>query len=203
MNKEDRDQDGSLREDYLRAHTIGELTPLTAPIRLVDYDLEWPRRFEDEANRIRTVLGERALRMEHVGSTSVPYLPAKPVIDIVLVVADSAKEGEYAGALERAGYQLHVREPGWFEHRMFKGPANNVNLHVFSAGCSEIERMVTFRDWLRTSEGDRELYATSKRDLAQQEWKYTQNYADAKSAVIGEIMSRARRTGIPLARSLQ
>jgi len=120
MNKEDRDQDGSLREDYLRAHTIGELTPLTAPIRLVDYDLEWPRRFEDEANRIRTVLGERALRMEHVGSTSVPDLPAKPVIDIVLVVADSAKEGEYAGALERAGYQLHVREPGWYEHRMSK-----------------------------------------------------------------------------------
>jgi GrpB-like predicted nucleotidyltransferase (UPF0157 family) len=138
MNKEDRDQHVSLSEDYLRAHTIGELTPLTAPIRLVDYDVEWPRRFEDEANRIRTVLGERALRIEHVGSTSVPDVPAKPVIDIVLVVADSAKEAEYAPALEKAGYQLHIREPGSYEHRMFKGSVNNVNLHVFSAGCSEI-----------------------------------------------------------------
>jgi GrpB-like predicted nucleotidyltransferase (UPF0157 family) len=203
MNKEDQDQHVSLSEDSLRAHTIGELTPLTAPIRLVDYDVEWPRRFEDEANRIRTVLGERALRIEHVGSTSVPDVPAKPVIDMVLVVADSAKEAEYAPALEKAGYQLHIREPGWYEHRMFKGSINNVNLHIFSARCSEIDCMVTFRDWLRASQGDRELYATTKRALAQQEWKYAQNYADAKSAVIGEIMSRARRAAIPHVRSRQ
>jgi len=201
MGKEDRDQHGSLSEDYLRAHTIGELTSLTVPIRLVDYNLEWPRRFEDEANRIRTVLAERALRIEHVGSTSVPDLPAKPILDIVLAVADSAIEAEYAPALEKAGYQLHIREPGWYEHRMFKGPANDVNLHVFSAGCSEIDRMVSFRDWLRASEGDRELYATSKRALAQQKWKYTQSYADAKSAVIDEIMSRARHAAIPDVRS--
>jgi GrpB-like predicted nucleotidyltransferase (UPF0157 family) len=203
MNKQDRDQHLSLSEDYLRAHTIGELTPLTAPIRLVDYDLEWPRRFEDEATRIRTVLGERALRIEHVGSTSVPELVAKPVIDIVLVVADSAKETEYAAALEKAGYQLHITEPGWYEHRMFKGPADNANLHVFSAGCSEIDRMVTFRDWLRENEDDRELYATTKRALVRQDWKYTQNYADAKSAVIHEIMSRARRITIQRAPSGQ
>jgi GrpB-like predicted nucleotidyltransferase (UPF0157 family) len=196
MNKEDRDQHVPLSEDYLRAHTIGELTPLTAPIRLVDYDLEWPRRFEDEANRIRTVLGERALRIEHMGSTSVPDLPAKPVIDIVLVVADSAKEAEYAAALEKAGYRLHIREPGWYEHRMLRGP-ENVNLHVFSAGCPEIDRMLTFRDWLRRNKDDRELYARSKRTLAQQEWKYTQYYADAKTAVIAEIMSRARGAAIP------
>ena len=134
-----------------------------------------------------------------MGSTSVPDLPAKRVIDIALVVADSAEEAEYAAALEKAGYQLHIREPGWYEHRMFKGSANNANLHVFSAGCSEIDRMVTFRDWLRASEGDRELYATTKRALAQQEWKYAQNYADAKSAIIDEIMSRARRAAIAAA----
>jgi GrpB-like predicted nucleotidyltransferase (UPF0157 family) len=98
VNEQARDRQVSLSEDYLRVHTIGELKPLTAPIRLVDYDPEWPRRFEDEANRIGTVLGESALRIEHVGSTSVPDLPAKPVIDIVLVVTDSAKEAEYARA---------------------------------------------------------------------------------------------------------
>ena len=129
---------------------------------------------------------------EHVGSTSVPDLPAKPIIDILLVVADSANEMEYATALEGVGYKLHVREPGWHEHRMFTGPESDINLNVFSVGCPEVARMLAFRDWLRTNEADRELYARCKRTLAQQEWKYTQNYADAKTSVIEEIMSRAR-----------
>jgi GrpB-like predicted nucleotidyltransferase (UPF0157 family) len=177
----------------LRASTLGELTPLTAPIPLVDYDPQWPRRFQKEAKRIRTVLGKHALRVEHVGSTSIPGLAAKPIIDIVLVVADSANEAGYAPALQSAGYQLRIREPGWYEHRMFKGGANEVNLHVFSAGCPEVDRMLSFRDWLRTNESDRELYARTKRTLAQQEWEYTQNYADAKTDVIDEILSRATR----------
>ena len=162
-------------------------------IRLADYDPEWPRSFQQEAARIRTALGERAWRIEHVGSTSVPDLPAKPIIDIVLVVADSANETDYAAALQKAGYQLHIREPAWHEHRMFKGPEDRVNLHVFSAGCPEIDRMLAFRDWLRTSVGDREFYARSKRTLAQQPWKYARDYADAKTPIIDEILSRARR----------
>ncbi len=179
-------------EEYLRAHTVGELKPLTDPIQIVGYDPEWPRLFERESGRIRKALGERVLGLEHVGSTSVPFLPAKPVIDIVLVVADSADEPAYAPALEGAGYLLRIREPGWHEHRMFKGPDTDVNLHVFSHGCSEIDRMLTFRDWLRRHAGDRELYAGVKRALAQQNWKFTQNYADAKTAVVEEILSRAR-----------
>lgn len=127
-----------------------------------------------------------------MGSTSVPKLPAKPVTDIVLVVAQSANELHYAASLETAGYRLHLREPDWYEHRMFKGSENSVNLHVFSAGCPEIERMVAFCNWLRVSKCDRELYAQTKRALAEREWKYTQSYADAKSTVIEEIMSRAR-----------
>jgi GrpB-like predicted nucleotidyltransferase (UPF0157 family) len=179
-------------EDYLRTHTIGELSPLTSRIRVVDYDPDWPHRFECEAVRIRAALGERALRIEHTGSTSVPNLPAKPIIDIVLVVTNSVKEIEYAPALEIVGYQLRIREPGWHEHRLFKRPDRDVNLHVFSAGCPEIDRMLAFRDRLRTNESDRELYARTKRALAQQDWKYTQNYADAKTAVIEEILLRAR-----------
>jgi hypothetical protein len=84
-------------------------------------------------------------------------LAAKPIIDIVLIVAESANEADYAVALAKAGYQLHIREPGWYEHRMFKGPENSVNLHVFSAGCTEIDRMLTFQDWLRTSKSDRRV----------------------------------------------
>jgi GrpB-like predicted nucleotidyltransferase (UPF0157 family) len=193
-----RDRHAPLSEDYLRTHTIGELKPLFAPILLVAYDPTWPDRFQHEAERIRRALGQQALRIEHVGSTSVPGLPAKPTIDILLVVTDSAKETEYVTALEGVGYKLHVREPGWYEHRMFTAPENDVNLHVFSVGCPEVARMLAFREWLRINEADRELYARSKRTLAQQEWKYIQNYADAKAPVIEEIMSRARgRRDIP------
>jgi GrpB-like predicted nucleotidyltransferase (UPF0157 family) len=192
MDEENVRQNAAHSEEYLRAHTIGELKPLSGPIVLVNYDPDWPEAFERQAEKIRRALGHRAIRIEHVGSTSVPNLPAKPIIDVLLVVAGSANEQDYAEALENAGYQLRTREPEWYEHRMFKGPANRVNLHVFSVGCPEIDRMLVFRDWLRTNEGDRELYARSKRALAQQDWKYTQNYADAKTAVIEEILSRAR-----------
>lgn len=190
----DASQRTPANEEYLRASTLGELTALTAPILLVEYDPQWSRQFRQEAKRIRTVLGQHALRVEHVGSTSIPGLIAKPIIDIVLVVADSSNETAYVPALERAGDHLRIREPGWYEHRMLEGGENGANLHVFSAGCLEVDRMLTFRDWLRTNESDRELYARSKRTLAQQQWKYTQNYADAKTAVIGQILSRAKRT---------
>jgi len=108
------------------------------------------------------VLGQHALRVEHVGSTSIPGLTAKPIVDIVLVVADSRDEAAYAPALEKAGYKLRIREPEWHEHRMFKGGDDKVNLHVFSTGCPEVDRMLGFRDWLRCNEEDRELYARTK-----------------------------------------
>jgi GrpB-like predicted nucleotidyltransferase (UPF0157 family) len=193
MDSECRDQRTPLSENYLREHTIDELRPLSGPIYVVNYDPEWRQMFERNAQRIRDALGNRAMRIEHAGSTSVPELPAKPVIDIVLVVAESHNEARYVSALETAGYRLHLREPGWYEHRMFKGPEDMVNLHVFSIGCPGIERMVKFRNWLRASKDDRELYARTKRNLAEREWKYTQNYADAKIEVIEEIMSRARK----------
>jgi GrpB-like predicted nucleotidyltransferase (UPF0157 family) len=183
-------QEESPAEEYLRAHTVGKLTALSSPIRIVDYDPGWPHRFELEADKIKSALGDRALRIEHVGSTSVPGLPAKPIVDILLVVASSAREIEYLQALESAAYQLHIREPGWHQHRMFHSPAKDVNLHVFSIGCPEIDRMLDFRERLRSNAGDRELYARAKRTLAQGNWKYTQDYADAKSGVIGEIVSR-------------
>jgi GrpB-like predicted nucleotidyltransferase (UPF0157 family) len=172
---------------------IGEPKPLSGPIRIVDYDPEWARRFESEANKISSAPGAGALRIEHAGSTSVPGLAAKPVIDIVLVVADSSSETGYVPALEQAGYMLHIREPDWYEHRMLKDPEADVNLHVFSQGCTEIDRMLAFRDWLRRNASDRELYARCKISLAQRDWKYMQNYADAKTAVIEEIFSRMQK----------
>lgn len=181
------------REEQILAAQVGELAPLVGPILIVDYDPEWPRLFEREAERIQAVLGDRVLLIEHVGSTSVPGLAAKPRIDMLLVVADSADEPAYVPALEAAGYVLCIREPDWYEHRVFKGPDTDVNLHVFSAGCPEIDRMLLFREWLRSNGADRQLYERTKRELARKDWKYTQNYADAKTIVIEEILARAQR----------
>ncbi len=180
-----------LTEEQIRAHTIGELKPWSGRIPMVDYDPQWPELFLREADRIRARLGRRALRIEHTGSTSVPGLAAKPVIDVLLVVPDSADENAYAPALEAAGYVLRIREADWYEHRMFKGPDTEMNLHVFSFDCPEIDRMLMFRDWLRGNPADRDLYARTKLALAAKEWKYVQNYADAKTVVIEEILARA------------
>lgn len=179
-------------EEEMRTATIGPLQPLTGKVRIVEYDPAWPEQFAAEERKIRGALGERALLLEHVGSTSVPHLAAKPLLDILLVVADSADEASYVPALEQAGYTLRIREPEWYEHRVLKGAAPDVNLHVFSPGCVEIERMLLMRDWLRRHDDDRDLYERTKRELAQRDWKYVQNYADAKTAVVEEILARAR-----------
>ena len=179
------------REQELRKVTIGEPWRADGPITLAEYDPGWPRLFEREAERIRGLLGGRALLVEHAGSTSVPSLAAKPVIDIVLAVADSSDEASYVPALEAAGYVLRIREPDWYEHRLFKGPDTNINLHVFSQGCEEIDVMLAFRDHLRTDEADRELYERTKRELAARDWEYVQDYADAKTEVVKQIVARA------------
>ena len=179
-------------EQELRAAFVGDAKPSSGPVVVVDYDPEWPRLYAREAERIRGALGGRALQLEHAGSTSVPGLSAKPVIDIVLVVADSADEAAYVPALEAAGYVLRVREPDWFEHRLLKGPDTSVNVHVFSPRCPEVERMLTFRDHLRGNDEDRRLYERTKRALAQKDWYFTQQYADAKTGVVEEILARAR-----------
>ena len=184
----------STDEQILAAH-IDHSVPQYVPIQIVAYDSEWPQLYEREAERIRSILGDHILLLEHVGSTSVPGLAAKPKIDMLLVVANSAEETSYVPALEAAGYTLHIREPEWYEHRLFKGPGTGINLHVLSQGCTEIDRMLLFRNWLRSNESDRLLYERTKRELARNNWKYTQNYADAKTSIVEEILARARKSG--------
>ena len=180
-----------LSDEEIRAAVVGDLSEHNTTIHLAAYDPAWPQLFEREAARIRAALGPKALQVEHAGSTSVPGLAAKPIIDIVLVVADTRDEDDYVPPLEAAGYVLRIREPDWFEHRSFKGPDTNVNMHTFSEGCEEIDRMLAFRDWLRARDDERDLYLNAKRELAAREWKYVQNYADAKSAVVQQILARA------------
>jgi GrpB-like predicted nucleotidyltransferase (UPF0157 family) len=162
-------------------------------VRLVGYDPHWPEMFELHAAKIRRALGEVALRIEHIGSTSVPGLAAKPIVDMLLFVADSRDEGAYLAKLEAVGYVLRVREPDWFEHRMFRTPDRDVHVHVFSLGCSEIERHLIFRDRLRTNAEDRQRYEDTKRRLAAQDWPDVNFYADAKSEVVEAIIAAARK----------
>jgi GrpB-like predicted nucleotidyltransferase (UPF0157 family) len=183
-------------EEELRATTIGALEPLEGKVVIVAYDADWPKQFAQEARKIQAALGAKVLLLEHVGSTSVPGLAAKPIIDIVLVVADCADEPAYVPPLEQAGYVLRNREPGWYQHRMLRRVDPAVNLHVFSTNCEETERMLRMRNWLRANEDDRDLYARAKRDLAERDWKYMKNYADAKSEVVELMLARARAAGI-------
>lgn len=178
-------------EERVKKVTIGELRPHSAPVELAEYDPRWPELFEHAVKQIKAALGERILLLEHIGSTSVPGLAAKPIIDILLVVADPTDEAAYVRALEAAGYVLRIREEDWYQHRLLKWLDPKMHVHVFGPGCPEIDRMLRFRDWLRTNEADRLLYERTKRELATREWKYVQNYADAKSAVVEKILARA------------
>lgn len=192
MASTDEEPDATHVENLTRV-TIGVPQRLRGRVELCEYDDAWPGLFAREAMRLRAQLGDRAVRIEHVGSTSVPGLSAKATLDIVLEVADSSNEPAYVPDLESGGYALRIREPDWFAHRLFSGPDTDVNVHVFSAGCSETDRMVRFREWLRRNPADRELYVRAKRELALREWRYLQQYADAKTEVIDAIMARAGR----------
>jgi GrpB-like predicted nucleotidyltransferase (UPF0157 family) len=178
-------------EEMAAIRLSGAVTPHNAQIHLAPYDESWPQFYAAEAAKIRAALGEGAIVLEHVGSTSIPGLPAKPIIDILLAVADSADEDAYVPALTAQGYRLHLREPDWEQHRVMKGDSPFVNLHVFTVGSREIERMVAFRDRCRTNDDERQLYLETKQALASQVWRHVQHYANAKSEVVEAIIGRA------------
>jgi GrpB-like predicted nucleotidyltransferase (UPF0157 family) len=157
-------------------------------VRLSPYRGEWAERFTAERERIAAALGPAAEHIEHVGSTSVPGLDAKPIVDILVAVADPADPG-VGSALEGAGYVLRVDEE---RHRMFRTPARDVHVHLWVAGSEDVTRHVAFRDRLRASKADRQAYSELKHRLAEREWDDINDYAEAKGALIGEILARAR-----------
>lgn len=166
--------------------------PEKRPIEIMDYDPAWPAMFRVHAQNVREALRDAALRIEHIGSTAVPSLAAKPIIDMLLIVEDAGDEPSYVPALEAAGYVLRVREPAFHQHRMLRTPQRDVHLHVLSCGCREIERYLLFRDQLRASPGDRLLYEQTKRRLARQDWPEMNAYAEAKSEVVERIIAAAQ-----------
>jgi len=163
-------------------------------IEVTDPDPAWPRQFDGLADRIRDALGWRVLQLEHVGSTSVPGLAAKPVIDIDLTVADPGREQDYVPALEAIGFRLTIREPWWYGHRMLRAEEPRCNLHVFGFDSPELIRHRILRDWLRGNPADRDRYAATKRQAASDAnagGEHVMQYNARKQQVIREIYHRA------------
>ena len=165
--------------------------------KIVDYEPLWPEQFQTHSSVIAEALGDTALQIEHIGSTAVPGLAAKPIIDILLVVRDSADEDSYLPQIEAAGYELRVREPDFSEHRMVRSSARDVHVHVYSLGSPKIERYLMFRDRLRKSTADRQFYEQTKRSLGTRAWVDMDAYAQAKTEVIEAIIKTARADAPP------
>ena len=174
---------------------IGE-RPAASPIDVVDPDPSWPAQFDTLASRILVALGDRVLALEHVGSTSIPDLPAKPIIDIDLTVRDSSDEPSYVPALERAGFTLQLREPRWHEHRLLTSSAPHGNLHVWSPDSPEPVRHRLFCEWLRGHPDDRVRYAAAKRVSADESNAGCEDvmaYNLRKQPIIRDILDRMFR----------
>jgi len=164
--------------------------PEKRDIVIEDYDPAWTARFEQVHAALQDALGPLAHRIEHFGSTAVPGLGAKGIIDVMVTVDDADDETAYGVPLERHGFHIRVRQPG---HRMYRTPDLDVHVHVFTEGGEAARIRLLFRDWLRHDESDRRLYEDTKRELARQDWAATNAYSEAKGAVVAEILLRAQR----------
>jgi GrpB-like predicted nucleotidyltransferase (UPF0157 family) len=176
--------------EQMDAALVGEPPSRWQAIVVEDYDPAWADRFAAASSLLSEVLGDLIINAEHVGSTSVPGLAAKPIIDIDLVIDETTDESRYVPALERAGYHLILREPWWYGHRMLVSPEGDINLHVWPPDAPEPIRHRLFRDWLRLHPEDQELYATTKRRIARDTADQPGDYSLAKNDVIDEIFAR-------------
>ena len=182
------------RSDVTSLELIGGPEPIT--VHLESYDERWVQTYLDHRARIQDALAHTDALIEHIGSTSVPGLAAKPIIDIVVGVDDITAEEDYLGQLLAAGYELRVREPG---HRLVRTPARDVHVHIYERGNPAIDEYLLLRDHLRSKADDRALYEGTKRALLEQRWDDMNDYAEAKTAVILEIKARARAATLPRA----
>ncbi|SMQ60575.1 GrpB domain, predicted nucleotidyltransferase, UPF0157 family [Plantibacter sp. VKM Ac-1784] len=184
-------QNGLLRRPCRRDVTTLELVGGPEPVRveLHDADPEWPERYLEHRQRILDAIGASAVAIEHIGSTSVPGLAAKPIVDLVVAVEDITAEEDYLDPLLTAGYVLRVREP---RHRMVRTPERDVHVHLYEQGAPEIDEYLLLRDHLRSDADDRALYERTKRELLGRSWNDMNDYADAKTEVILAIKARAR-----------
>lgn len=165
-------------------------------VAISPYQESWPKTFTRVADRMASVLGSKALRLEHVGSTSVPGLAAKPIIDILLEVSDPADEASYLPALESLGFTLLFRQPRWHGHRFLfvEEKEAEVNVHVHRKGCQIAADFLTFRNFLRDNEGARTEYVEAKQkaaDTSNGEKGGRLRYQREKAEVLNRLKARA------------
>ncbi|WP_432522114.1 GrpB family protein [Kineococcus sp. SYSU DK006] len=175
------------RPDVTTVELVGGVEALG--VELHEHDERWAGTYLEHRRRIQHALAAVDVDVEHIGSTSVPGLAAKPIIDVVVVVDDITAEEDYLDALLAAGYELRVREP---RHRLVRTPARDVHVHVYGRGDPAIDEYLLLRDHLRSDAEDRALYESTKRALLSERWDDTNAYADAKTEVIDAIKARAR-----------
>lgn len=162
-------------------------------VRIVEPDPGWPAQAEAVIVRIRAALGPVVVGLEHVGSTAVPGLPAKPVLDLDLLVEDPEDEDAYLPPLVAAGFEHVVREPWWYGHRMLRGTSPAVNLHVYGPESAESARQRLFRDWLSEHPDDRDRYAVAKWAASAESaaaGEHVQQYNLRKQAVLRDVYAR-------------
>ncbi|GAA0935437.1 GrpB family protein [Virgisporangium aurantiacum] len=176
--------------EQLGAGLVGEPPERWAAIVIEEYDPGWADRFAAAAAHLTAHIGRGVHAIEHVGSTAVPGLAAKPIIDIDLLLDDTADESRYLPALEGIGYRLVLREPWWYGHRMLVSETADVNLHVWPHDAPEPVRHKLFRDWLREHPDDRDRYAAAKRRIAGETVDRPGDYSLAKNDVIDRIYDR-------------
>lgn len=170
------------------------IPPDTKPVSIVEPRDSWQKDGEALIQQIRDAIGPRAIRLDHIGSTSVGGMPAKPIIDVDLTIADPSKEEEWLPQLEDTGLILTVREPWWFHHRMLETPERDAHIHVFGPDSAEPLKHLVLRNWLRESEEDRQLYAQTKRDAAAEtvaRGETLNEYNQRKQEVLRAIYQRA------------
>lgn len=175
------------RDDVTDAELIGGIEK--RELFLAEYDRAWSSEYALHEARVRTAVGSTAVAVEHIGSTSVPGLAAKPIIDILVTVPDITAEEDYLEPLIASGYVLRVREPG---HRMVRTEQRDVHIHILEVDDPAVGDYLLLRDYLRVNQTDRQLYEATKRDLTKRDWPDMNAYADAKTAVIEEIKGCAR-----------
>ncbi len=169
----------------------GSERAVSDPIEVLPYDERWPARFAEWRERLRQALGETAVRIEHIGSTAVPGLAAKALIDIQVGVRDLEDEPSYVPAIEALGVPLRLREPG---HRLFRPSGDRprtTQIHVYRSGSAEERDHLLFRDFLRTHPDAREGYARMKRQVAGRYRDDRIAYNEAKTGFILDAMERA------------
>jgi GrpB-like predicted nucleotidyltransferase (UPF0157 family) len=163
-------------------------------VKVVPHNPQWRDAFEAEAKQVAAALGENVVAIHHIGSTAIPDIYAKPVVDLLVEVRDITEVDGRSSAMESLGYEV-MGEYGIPGRRYFRKDSREGirthNIHAFEAGSAEVERHLAFRDYMIAHPGDAQRYSELKRKLAEEHPRSMDGYMDGKDGFIKEMDRRA------------